>query len=112
MFMKTDSEIEQWVLRALSFSGTICSREVCVFACDGVVSLRGSAESSEDKVAIEQATSRAIGGVSVVNELRIRPCTAPIEKVLASVPLAESSIPGVLIQPVAIKQPAVKTAIA
>ena len=53
MFMKTDSEIEQWVLRALSLSGKICSREVCVFACDGVVSLRGSAESSKDKVAIE-----------------------------------------------------------
>lgn len=76
MVQKADSEIEQWVLRALWSSEKICSREVCVFARDGVVRLRGSAQSHQDKLAIEEAARSATGVVGVMNEIRVKPCTA------------------------------------
>ena len=54
MHRKTDSEIEQAVLKELqlqelSLSEKTCSREVCVFARDGVVTVKGSALSYADK---------------------------------------------------------------
>lgn len=104
---KTDSEIEQWVLRELSMSKRICSREVCVFACDGVVRLKGSAQSNKDKLAIEEAARRATGVAGVVNEIRVKTRTALIEEVSASAPLTESPSPGMLIQPKAIQRPVV-----
>jgi hypothetical protein len=73
---KTDSEVEQWVLRELSISKNVCSREVCVFARDGVVRVRGSAQTDRDKLAIEEAVRRATGVVGVVNEVRVMPCTS------------------------------------
>jgi osmotically-inducible protein OsmY len=97
---KTDSEVEQWVLRELSLS-EICSREVCVCAREGVVSLRGRAQSEKDKLAIEEATRRAIGVVGVVNELRVKPSTALIENASATVLLKEPLSPGVSVQPIA-----------
>ena len=103
-----DSEIEQWVLRELSLSKKVCSQEICVVARDGVVTLRGSAQAYQDKVAVEEAARRATGVVGVVNEMRVKPCTALIERV----PFIQSPTPGVLIQPVAIQRPVVKTATA
>lgn len=89
MLRKRDSEVEQWVLRELSLSD-ICSREVTVFARDGVLQLRGSALSNKDKLAIEEAALRATGVVGVLNEIRVKPSTAPF---------TQSPRPGLLIQP-------------
>jgi hypothetical protein len=104
---KRDSEVEQWVLRELSLS-EIRSREVSVFSRDGVITLRGSAQTYQDKLAIEEATRRATGVVGVVNEMRVKPSTALIEKV----PFTQSPSPGLLIRPIAIQRPVVKTAAA
>ncbi len=112
MLRKTDSEIEQWVLRELSLSEKIGSREVCVFACDGVVRLRGSAQSYQDKLAVEEATRRVTGVVGVVNEMRVKPCTALMERVSASVALTVSPSSGALVQPNAIQRPTVNAATA
>jgi hypothetical protein len=94
---KTDSEVEQWVLRELSLSKKVCSREVCVFASDGVVRIRGSAQNDGDKLGIEEAVRRATGVVGVVNEMRIKPCTSLITKVSAGVVLAEAFRPDRLV---------------
>jgi osmotically-inducible protein OsmY len=103
---KTDSEVEQWVLRELSLS-EIRSPEVSVFSRDGVITLRGSAQTYQDKLAVEEATRRATGVVGVVNEITVKPCTALVEKVSARVPLTELPSPGVLVQPKAIQRPVV-----
>lgn len=97
MHRKTDSEVEQWVLRELSISKKVCSLEICVLARDGVVRLQGSAQTDRDKSAIEEAVRRATGVVGVVNEMRVEPCTTLIEKVSARVPPTEAHIrPGML----------------
>ena len=102
---KTDREVEQWVLRALSLSEKgRCSPEICVLARDGVVRLRGSARSFEDRSAVVEATRRATGVVGVVNELKVKPGTALIENGSATVPLAEPQSPVVLVQPLAVRR--------
>lgn len=72
MHLHTDSETEQWVLKELSLNKKLRSREICVFACDGVVTLQGSAPSYSDSLAAEEATRGAPGVVSVLNEIRVR----------------------------------------
>ena len=106
---KTDSEVEQWVLRELSLR-EICSREVCVFSRDGVVTLEGTAESDDDKQALEEATRRAVGVVGVVNEMRVKPCTAIIAKVSASIPLTEAFRPNMLVHRTATQHSVAKAA--
>lgn len=93
---KTDSEVEQWVLRELRLSANACSREICVLARDGVVRLRGSAQSYQDKSAIEEATGRATGVVSVLNEIRVKPCTALLKRIPTTAPLTAVFRPDVL----------------
>jgi hypothetical protein len=78
MLKKRDSEIEQWVLRELRLS-EISSSEICVFSRVGVVRLLGSAQSYQDKLAIEKATLGATGVVGVVSEMKVKPCTALIQ---------------------------------
>jgi osmotically-inducible protein OsmY len=99
MTRKTDSEIEQWVLRELSLN-KIRSREISVLSRDGVITLRGSTQTYQDKLAIEETTRRATGVVNVLNEMRVTPSTALIERV------AFTRFPsrGVLIQPLAIQR--------
>jgi hypothetical protein len=109
MRVKTDSEIEQWVLRELSSSDRLCSREVCVFSYDGVVRLRGTAQNYRDKLAIALAARRAPGVVGVVNEMRVRPCTALIEKRFAIVSLTDF-MPEMLGNRIGIQPPAAKAA--
>lgn len=109
---KTDSEVEQWVLRELSLSTKIRSREICVLARDGVITLRGSAQSYQDKLAIEDATRRANGVVGVVNEMRVAPCSPPTEKVLTSVALTVSPGRDMFAQSAAIQSSAAKAATA
>jgi BON domain-containing protein len=79
MLQKRDSEIEQWVLREL-FLSKVSSSEICVFSRDGMVSLRGSAESEQDKLAIEKATLGAIGVTGVLNEMKVKAGTTPVLK--------------------------------
>jgi len=79
MLPKRDSEIEQWVLKELRLSEKTSS-EICVLARDGVVRLRGSAESNQDKLAIEKATLGATGVIGLVNEMKVKPCTALLQK--------------------------------
>ena len=97
MHRKTDSEVEQWVLRELSTSKKVCSSEICVLARDGVVSLRGSARNDREKLAIEKTVGCATGVVGVVNEMRVKPCTALMEKISASVPPTGVLRPGMLV---------------
>jgi osmotically-inducible protein OsmY len=94
MGAKTDSEVEQVVLRELSLSENVYSREICVLARDGVVQLHGSAQSDEDKLAIEETIGRAAGVVRVVNEMRVKAVVAVIKRIPMSVPLT-----GVVSQP-------------
>ena len=72
MHLHPDSETEQWVLKELSLNKKLRSRDICVFACDGVVTLQGSAPSYSDSRAAEEATRGAPGVVSVLNEIRVR----------------------------------------
>jgi BON domain-containing protein len=105
MLKKRDSEIEQWVLRELRLSKQICSSEVCVFSRDGVVSLSGSAESDYDKLAIEKATLGATGVIGVLNELKVKLCTALIQKQPLSL---ELPTPGVFLHVLAAQEATVK----
>ena len=66
----TDSEIEQWVLRELRFAGNIESRELCVTAQEGIVTLDGTVPDRVSKVAAKRAALSARGVKSVVNNLR------------------------------------------
>lgn len=94
---KTDSEIEQWVLRELSLSKKVSSPEICVLARDGVVSLRGSAQSFDERSAVEEATRRAAGVVGVINEMRVKPFTALLARVSPTVVPAEAFRPERLV---------------
>lgn len=87
---KPDSELEQQVLRELSLSKKICSPEICVLARDGVIRLRGSAQSYQEKLAVTQATRRATGVLGVVNEMKVKPSTALIPRVSPGAVLAEA----------------------
>jgi BON domain len=66
----TDSEIEQWVLRELQFAGNIQSRELCVSAHRGIVTLDGTVPSRMSKVAAKRAALKARGVKNVINNLR------------------------------------------
>ena len=97
MHLHTDSETEQWVLKELSVHEKLRSREICVLACDGVVKLQGSAQSDEDKLAIEETICRAAGVVRVVNEMRVKPVVALIERIPMCVPLTDAVGPPMLV---------------
>ena len=87
-----DSEIEQWVLRELGLSNAIHSREICVLARDGVVTLRGTVAGFSNKMAASHAARVALGVVSVVNRMRVKP--EPVMARSVTVPLAARPIPG------------------
>jgi hypothetical protein len=88
MHRKTDSEIEQFVLRELSLSKEVRSPEICVLARDGVVSLRGSVQTVQNRSAAEQAARCATGVVGVVNDLRVKLTTAVAENASSAVLLS------------------------
>ena len=110
MHRKTDSETEQWVLRELNLSEKVCSPEICVLARDGVVRLRGSAQSFAERSAVEEATRRASGVVGVVNEIRVRPCTALLKKVSPHAVLAEALRPDRIVHRIAYERTVAKVA--
>ena len=107
---KADTEVEQWVLRELSLSEKVCSREICVLARDGVVKLQGSAQSDEDKLAIEETICRAAGVVRVVNEMRVKPGIALIRRISPSVPFTDVLRPTVLVHRIASQHSVAKAA--
>lgn len=88
MRLHTDSETEQWVLRELSLHKKIRSREICVLARDGVVRLQGSTQNYSERLAVEEATRRAPGVVSVMNEMKVKVPTGLIAERSATSALA------------------------
>lgn len=80
MRSKTDSEIEQRVLKELRLSDKVGSAEICVFASNGIVKLSGSVPDYKDKSAAREAAYRADDIRGVINEIRIKPPTARTEK--------------------------------
>ena len=99
-----DSEIEQWVLRELKMCIGVRSRELCVFARNGVVNLRGSVETLQEKLAVEQAASCANGVTGVVNELKVEIYTMVIEDASSALQLAQAHGPGMSVQPIAVRR--------
>jgi len=73
----SDSEVEQWVLRELHFAEQIQSREVCVSAYQGIVTLGGTVPNRTSRVAAKRAALRARGVRSVVNNLCARSSGRP-----------------------------------
>lgn len=67
-----DSEIEQWVLNEIRLRTNGRLKEVCVVSTNGVVSLRGTVLNRVDKLAAQEAVSRARGVVGIVNQLNLR----------------------------------------
>lgn len=63
----------------------------------GVVKLQGSAQSDEDKLAIEETICRVAGVVRVVNEMRVKPVVELIKRIPRSVPLTEAVRPPMLV---------------
>lgn len=96
MTQKTDSEIEQWVLRELGSDKKIESKELCVFCCDGVVTLAGSVEHSRDKIAAELAALRAPDVLDVTDRIALKPCMALIEQRFLALPFSPPSAKAVL----------------
>ncbi len=71
-----DSEIEQWVLRALTSEEKLGPSEICVQAQDGVITLCGSLHDDASRMAAEHAAYRAAGVIDVVNNIQLKSCTA------------------------------------
>ena len=67
----SDSEIEQWVLREIG-STLNGSREICVFSHNGVVTLRGTVNSSAQKLAVSRAAQISNGVVCVIDDMKVK----------------------------------------
>jgi len=66
-----DSEIEQRVLRELARQRNGNSKEVCVHAIHGVVTLNGSVRTRYEKSMVQKAALRAEAVIAVVNRLKV-----------------------------------------
>jgi len=66
-----DSEIEQWVLRELGRQRNGSSKEICVHATDGIVTLTGSVRTRYEKSMVQKAALRAEAVTAVVNHLKV-----------------------------------------
>ena len=95
---KTDSEIEQWVLRELGSQQDLGSQEICVQSHEGVVTLRGSVPNDANKLAAEQAVYRVLGIAGVVNDIKVELRCVEMSKSLVIVTLSEQRKPGPLVQ--------------
>lgn len=85
MQKKTDSEIEQWVLREIGSEKTMRSREICVQSHDGVVRLCGSVPSYANKQTAELAALRVDGVTGLVNDIQFKPLCAATSKTSAAI---------------------------
>ena len=109
---KTDSEIEQWVLRELRSGEKPGSPEICVQSHDGVVTLNGSVPNDANKSDAEQAACRVVGIVGLVNDIRVKPCSALIRKSSMTVALPDRIRPSALLPATLVEQPVAKAAAA
>jgi hypothetical protein len=101
----TDSEIEQWVLRELQFTEQIHSRELCVSAHRGIVTLDGTVPTRISKVAAKRAALRARGVKSVVNNLRAL-SSRNLRQTARVIPKAARVVTPVVSQPASLSDPA------
>jgi len=68
-----DSEIEQWVLNEVRSMTDGRLRELSVLSINGVVNLRGTVRSRNQKDAAEMAASGAKGVSAVISHLQVVP---------------------------------------
>jgi hypothetical protein len=68
-----DSEIEQRILLEIQTGKGMDATEVCVFSIDGIVTLKGTVRTRQNKTAIQQAAYRAEAVIAVINQLRVAP---------------------------------------
>ena len=71
--MMRDSEIEQWVLNEIRSMTDGRLRELSVLSTNGVVSLRGTVRSRNQKHAAEMAAGGAKGVSAVISHLQVVP---------------------------------------
>jgi hypothetical protein len=83
MRSKTDSEIEQRVLKELRVNDNVGSAEICVFASNGVVKLSGTVPGYRNKSAAEAAAYQADEIRGVINDVRIKRDLTTIDKRVA-----------------------------
>ena len=69
---KTDSQIQQDVLRELKWDTRVDETEVGVQVSDGVVALSGVVSSWAKKVAAQEAAHRVLGVLDVANDLEVK----------------------------------------
>ena len=72
MQTKTDSEIQQSVLRELKWDTRVEETEVGVTVERGIVTLTGTVDSYAKKLAAQEAAHRVFGVLDVANDLEIR----------------------------------------
>jgi osmotically-inducible protein OsmY len=70
---KTDSEIQQAVLRELGWDMRIDETEVGVSVAQGVVTLTGTVDSWAKKLAAQEAAHRVAAVLDVANDLKVKP---------------------------------------
>lgn len=97
---KTDSEIEQWVLRELGSEEKLRSPEICVQSHNGVVTLHGSVPDYANRLAAQHAAYRVVGIAGVVNDIRVKPRSAQTRKRSTPVVRPEPFSPNVLVPPI------------
>ena len=99
MQKKTDSEIEQWVLKEIGSEKTIRSREICVQSHDGVVRLSGSVPSYANQRTAEQAAWRVDGVTRVLNDVKLKPECPEMSKTCAIMVLSAQANLSPLVSP-------------
>ena len=107
---KTDSELEQWVLRELRSEQDLGSPEICVQSHEGVVTLCGSVPNNANKLVAEQAVYRVAGIAGVVNDIKVVPPRAEMTKSLPLVALSEQFKFGPVVPHEGLEQPVAKAA--
>jgi osmotically-inducible protein OsmY len=70
---KTDSEIQQDVLRELKWDTRVEETEVGVEVSQGVVTLTGTVSSWAKKMAAQEAAHRVAGVLDVANDIQVKP---------------------------------------
>jgi osmotically-inducible protein OsmY len=73
---KTDSEIEQLVIRELRSVDAFISRELCVFCRAGIVTLKGTVEDARSSTLAQHAACRCNGVIAVLNEVVVKRANA------------------------------------
>lgn len=91
---RRDSELEQWVLRSFCSQKHLRSREICVHAYDGVLTLYGSVSDYTSRIVAESAAYRVPGVTEIVNRIQVKSCIALVLQRAMRVTLASSVEPG------------------